>query len=81
MDQRSGPSNQLHGDEGHAKAIVSLADHLWQLGRGIDMAWAWGELRHPSGVDEVLARDEGPVHRPSAGQATRPSVMPARSGI
>jgi len=54
-------------DERHAQAIVSLANHLYQLGRGIDMAWASGELLGPSAVDGVLASYAGPVYRPSAG--------------
>jgi CRISPR-associated protein Csb2 len=54
-------------DERHVQAIVSLADHLYQLGRGIDMAWAWGELLDHSVVDEVLAGYAGPICRPSAG--------------
>jgi CRISPR-associated protein Csb2 len=54
-------------EERHAQAIASLAEHLYQLGRGIDMAWAWGELLEASGVDDMLASYPGPVHRPSAG--------------
>jgi CRISPR-associated protein Csb2 len=55
-------------DDRHAQAIVSLADHVYQLGRGIDMAWAWGELLDSSGVDEALATYAGPVYRPSGGE-------------
>ncbi len=54
-------------DAPHAQAIVSLADHVYQLGRGIDMAWAWSELLDPSDVDDVLAGHAGHVYHPSAG--------------
>jgi CRISPR-associated protein Csb2 len=53
-------------DEEHAQAIISLADQLYQLGRGIDMAWAWGELLD-SGAEDMLASHAGSVYRPSAG--------------
>lgn len=37
--------------EHHARAICEIADNLYQLGRGVDMAWATGEV-----VDEADAR-------------------------
>jgi CRISPR-associated protein Csb2 len=37
--------------ERHARAICEIADNLYQLGRGVDMAWATGEV-----VDEADAR-------------------------
>ena len=36
----------------HARAICSLAERLYQLGRGIDMAWAWGEVLDGSVLPE-----------------------------
>lgn len=56
-------------DERHAQAIVLLADHLYQFGRGIDMAWARGELINASGVEDTVASYAGSVYRPSAGGA------------
>lgn len=55
------------GDEGFARVICSLAENLYQLGRGIDMAWAWGELLEEERLDELLAAHPGRVFRPSAG--------------
>ena len=53
--------------DGHAHAILSLADRLYQLGRGIDMAWAWGELLGPAAVEYLVASHPGPIYRPSGG--------------
>jgi len=54
------------GDDHPARAICSLAERLYQLGRGVDMAWAWGEVLDDSGLDELLARYPGRLFRPSA---------------
>ncbi len=51
--------------ERHARAISEIADNLYQLGRGVDMAWATGEV-----VDEADARlraNGGVPWRPNRG--------------
>ena len=51
--------------ERHARAICGIADNLYQLGRGVDMAWATGEV-----VDETDARlraNGGVQWRPNRG--------------
>ena len=53
--------------EGHARAIVALAERLYQLGRGVDMAWATGEIL---GADEAIAHLEkhgNTIHHPLPG--------------
>jgi CRISPR-associated protein Csb2 len=40
--------------EGHARSICDIADKLYQLGRGVDMAWAVGEII--ADAAEVAAR-------------------------
>ncbi|WP_447977331.1 type I-G CRISPR-associated protein Csb2 [Candidatus Nitrospira bockiana] len=57
---------QVPDDENNAKVIQSLAERLYQFGRGIDMAWAWGEVLNDSEFDELLAAYQGQVFRPSA---------------
>lgn len=54
-------------DQQNAEVIRSLAECLYQLGRGIDMAWAWGEMLEDSELDELLAAHPGRVFRPSKG--------------
>lgn len=59
----------LHGDAGdedHAKVMCSLAERLYQFGRGIDMAWAWGEILDDHALDGLLAKHSGRLCRPSA---------------
>lgn len=55
-------------DEGHANAICSLADLIYQLGRGVDMAWAWGEVLDSSVIEARLVEYLGQVFRPSCGR-------------
>lgn len=54
----------------HACAICSLAERLYQLGRGIDMAWAWGEVLDDRELDALLTSYPGCIFRPSAGKST-----------
>lgn len=57
-------------DVNSAQAICCLAKRLYQLGRGIDMAWAWGEvLDDDEKLDELLAKYPRQVFVPSAGQS------------
>jgi CRISPR-associated protein Csb2 len=53
------------GDDSHAKSICSIANDLYQLGRGVDMAWAVGELIDEARTDEVLRNYPGAIYRPS----------------
>jgi CRISPR-associated protein Csb2 len=65
-------------DESRAHAICSLAECLYQLGRGIDMAWAWGEVLDDRDLDELFTTFPGRLFRPSAGASftTLPSPCP-----
>ncbi len=53
--------------ETHAATICRLAEKLYQLGRGIDMAWAWGEVLDEVVLDAKLVDYIGIVLRPTAG--------------
>lgn len=57
----------LDDDADHSSVIRSLADRLYQLGRGIDMAWAWADMLDTSEVDALLASYPGRIKRPSPG--------------
>jgi CRISPR-associated protein Csb2 len=48
-----------------ASEICVLSERLYQLGRGVDLAWAWGELTDREALDELYARYPGDIHRPS----------------
>ncbi len=51
----------------HAESIRQFADRLYQLGRGIDLAWAWAEALTPDECDARLASYQGAIYRPSEG--------------
>lgn len=51
--------------ERHARAICEIAENLYQLGRGVDMAWATGEIVDDREVESRLCGDEGMLWRPS----------------
>ena len=54
-------SEQFESMAGHA---CRIADTLYQLGRGVDMAWAWGEVLDEADVTRLLAEYPGTVYRP-----------------
>ncbi len=54
-------------NESRATAVCALAEKLYQFGRGVDMAWAWGELLDEATLDARLAEYEGVVRWPSRG--------------
>lgn len=58
-----------HFDDGEsqAKLICDIADGLYQLGRGLDMAWAIGELVDEATAEKQLNDHPGAIYRPSQG--------------
>ena len=55
-----------------AERVSALADGVYQLGRGVDMAWAVGEVLDGADLAARLGRyeaDGGRIYRPSAGDA------------
>lgn len=51
----------------HAQCICEIANGLYQLGRGVDMAWAIGEVLDQAKVEEHLSNYRGPIYRPAHG--------------
>lgn len=51
----------------HANTVCTLAEKLYQLGRGADMAWAWSEILDEAALDAKLIEYNGFVRRPSTG--------------
>jgi len=68
-------------DEEHARAICSLAERLYQLGRGVDMAWAWGEVLDDGELDHLVERYLGRLFRPSAGRSEMTLHSPCRGSL
>ena len=72
----SGASN-----EDHARTICQIAERLYQLGRGLDMAWAWAELLNAGEIETRLARHGGVVHRPSEGGSGKALLCPGKGSL
>jgi CRISPR-associated protein Csb2 len=51
--------------EQHVAALHQLAEKLYQLGRGVDLAWAWAELVDETTLNQRLEVFEGTIHMPS----------------
>src|SRR5579885_1884900 len=52
-------------DQQNAEKVCGVAERLYQLGRGIDMAWAWGEMLDDGGLEDFLVAYPGQIYRPS----------------
>lgn len=59
-----------------ARVLCQLAEGVYQLGRGVDLAWAWAEVIEEAELDERLAVYDGSVHRPSIGGDGKPFTCP-----
>ena len=68
-------------DENHARTICQIAKRLYQLGRGVDMAWACAELLDAGEVEIRLARHGGVVHRPSKGGTGNVLLCPTKGSF
>ena len=67
--------------EKNAQTICKIAERLYQLGRGVDMAWAWAELLDADEVETRLARHGGVVHRPSKGGTGKALLCPGKGSL
>ncbi|MBB5016452.1 type I-G CRISPR-associated protein Csb2 [Rehaibacterium terrae] len=68
-------------DGEHAKVICSLAERLYQFGRGIDMAWAWGEVLDDGALKDLFAKHPGHLYRPSAGSSEIELLAPCLGSL
>jgi CRISPR-associated protein Csb2 len=67
------------GHKAQAERICAIADEIYQLGRGVDMAWAWGEILDDA--DPRLATYEGATHRPCASGAGTTLDVPFQGSL
>lgn len=64
------------GGARHAHTICALAERLYQFGRGVDMAWAWGDVLGDGELEARLASYPGRIYRPSDGGGGRTLACP-----
>ena len=60
----------------YAHIICVLAEQLYQFGRGVDMAWAWGEVLGDEEIEVRLSNYPGLVHCPSDSGSGRTLACP-----
>ena len=65
----------------HARTICRIAERLYQLGRGVDMAWARAELLDAGEVEARLARHGGVVYRPSDQETGKALLCPRKGSL
>ncbi len=62
-------------DETHATRICQIAEGLYRLGRGVDMAWAKPRLANEAEMQEALYGGDRELHRPSVGYSRTGKVL------
>ena len=67
--------------EDHARTICQIAERLYQLGRGVDMAWVWAELLNADEIEGRLARHGGVVYRPNEGGSGKTLLCPGKGSL
>jgi CRISPR-associated protein Csb2 len=67
--------------QAHAQRIRAIAERLYQLGRGVDMAWAWGEILAAEAVEALLAAYGGVICRPSKSGDGRTLPVPLKGSL
>lgn len=62
--------------EKFANVLCQLAGKIYQLGRGVDLAWAWAEIINETALPHRLEEYAGTVYRPSLAGAGKPTPCP-----
>lgn len=69
-----------HGAE-YAERTCQIAEQLYQLGRGVDMAWGVSEILDADGAEARLLAHPGAVYRPAATGGGRALACPLPSSL
>ena len=67
--------------EEHARTICQIAERLYQLGRGVDMAWAWAEILDADETEMLLTRDERVVYCPNKDGVDKTLLCPVKGSL
>ena len=68
-------------DERHARTISQIAERLYQLGRGVDMAWGWAKILDANEIETRLSHHGGVVYRPSEGGTGKALLCPKKGSL
>jgi CRISPR-associated protein Csb2 len=63
------------------RILCQLSEGVYQLGRGVDLAWAWAEVIEEAELGERLAAYDGIVHRPSIGGDGKAFACPMKGSF
>jgi CRISPR-associated protein Csb2 len=64
-----------------AQVVARVATQLYQLGRGIDLAWASAETIDEEAADRRLSEHGGSIHRPGNGQNGQMLLCPGPGSL
>jgi CRISPR-associated protein Csb2 len=67
--------------EEYSRVIQEMAEQVYQLGRGVDLAWAWAESLNELELASRLDAYKGMIHRPSFGGSGKPLSCPAKGSF
>ncbi len=73
------PSNS-ESDES-LQVLSALADGVYQLGRGVDLAWAWAEVIDDTERDKRIESYSGRIYRPSLGGGGKALACPKKGSF
>src|SRR5579883_3061642 len=65
----------------HAVRVCAIAERLYQLGRGVDMAWAAAEVLDWDEIEARLAAHQGPISRPCKNGGNGALACPAKGSL
>jgi CRISPR-associated protein Csb2 len=71
----------LHNETTQARTIAKAAEDVYQLGRGVDMAWAVGELLDDETLESRLREHGGTVHRAEGTPGGKTLACPVQGSL
>ena len=71
----------FNGDAKAATALAAAANGLYQLGRGVDMAWAHAEVTDSESAKRQMAEHGGILYKPSGGGGPGQELLCPRPGL
>ena len=67
--------------QANVRQVCGIVERLYQLGRGVDMAWAWGEIIAAEDAEARLAMHGGVVYRPAQAGAGAILAVPINGSL